>query len=65
MKTRQFIFGLILLLLCGTATAVHVDVVQIHDHTWDCDAFNVVLFIFTILGAISGAVYIFRSLEES
>ena len=56
MKTRKFIFGMFLLIICGTATVLHI--VQIYNHIWPGDLFNWVIFIFCCFGCVVGVKYV-------
>jgi hypothetical protein len=59
-ETRSFIWGLILLLLCGFALALQINHIMNENPT---DWTDGILMIFTILGFLSGGFRVFNSID--
>ena len=49
-ESRIFIYGMLLLIICGFATAIHIT--QIANGTWDSSTYNIILFILSIIGSL-------------
>lgn len=61
-ETRTFIWGLLLLIICGLGLAIHI--VQLRSgmhYTW----YDWMLFIFSLYGTISGALSIHKTIDNS
>lgn len=60
-KSRLLIFGLFAILICGTATAIHIS--NMYNGIWINDIFHWVIFILSLVGCIASAININQSLK--
>lgn len=60
-ETRTFIWGLILLLICTTGFSIHL--IEMVKGIWECNAWQMFLFIGTTLGMIIGAIKVSRTTD--
>ena len=60
-ETRQFLYGMLLLLVCGLGAAIHLS--QIHEGVWVFDWFNSLCLVFCIYGTFAGISNILKTIR--
>jgi len=58
-ETRQFIWGLVLLLVCGIGVSIHLN--NIANGTWPGGINYLYSFLFSIVGCIAGFYYVIKN----
>jgi hypothetical protein len=59
-ETRSFIFGMFVLIVCGTGCAIHLTNIS---NGANYNLYNWILFALCVLGVYSGAVRVFNNID--